>query len=126
MQSLAHTATTKVVNSVVKVIVNFKVFYSRFLAIKKNCIFTAEGSASSIYEPSPSLPALYPTKLQYFPCNPSAGFSSVTLVNQVYNDFHHHVFLFCLALCNHQSKSNEGVICQTLGAVFAIENAVII
>ena len=35
--------------------------------------------------------------------------SSVLLINQIDYDFHHHVFLFCLAFCDHQCEGNKRI-----------------
>ena len=56
----------------------------------------------------------------------SASALFISLIDQVHHDFHHHVFLFSLALSYHQSQSNEGVVSYTLGAVFTIEDVVIV
>ena len=50
----------------------------------------------------------------------------VSLINQIHHHFHHHVLLLCFALCNHQSQGHEGVICQALGSVKAVEYAIVI
>ena len=50
----------------------------------------------------------------------------ILLINQVHYHLHHHIFLLSLALSNHQSQGNEGIVSQSLGAVFAIEDAVVV
>ena len=58
----------------------------------------------------------------------SASSSSlfISLIDQVHYHLHHHILLFSLALGNHQRKSNESVISYTLGAVFTIEDVVVV
>ena len=50
----------------------------------------------------------------------------ISLINQIYHYFHHHVFLFGFALGNHQREGNECVVGQPLGAVLTIEYAVVV
>ena len=52
--------------------------------------------------------------------------SGVSLVNQVHYNLHHHILFFCLTLSNHKGEGYEGVISQTLRAIFAIEDSIII
>ncbi len=35
---------------------------------------------------------------------------SVRLIDEVYHHFYHYVFLFRLALCNHQREGNERIV----------------
>ena len=53
-------------------------------------------------------------------------FLLVLLVNQVHHHLHHHVFLLCLAFCNHQCQSHEGVISQALRTILTLENTIVI
>ena len=48
------------------------------------------------------------------------------MVNQIHHNFHHYVLLLCPALSNHQGQGNEGVVGQTLAAVGAVEDAVVV
>ena len=46
----------------------------------------------------------------------------VLLINQINHNFYHHVFLFRFTFSNHQGQGHEGVISQTLRAIFAIQD----
>ena len=48
------------------------------------------------------------------------------MVNQIHHNFHHYVLLLCPALSNHQGQGNEGVVGQTLAAVRAVEDAIVV
>ena len=50
----------------------------------------------------------------------------VSLVNQVYHHFYHHILLLCFALSNHQGKSYEGIISQSFRAILTIKNTIVI
>ncbi|GEM_PF-3646454 len=50
----------------------------------------------------------------------------ISLIDQVHYDLHHHILLFCLALCYHQSQGYKGVISQAFCAVWTIEYAVVV
>ena len=56
----------------------------------------------------------------------SSIFLSVFLIDQVHHHLHHDILLLCLALGNHQGKCYERVVCQSLGAVFTVEDAVVV
>ena len=56
----------------------------------------------------------------------SGHLSSIPLINQVHHDLDHYVFFFRLALGNHQGQGDEGVVGEAFGAVFAIEDAVVV
>ena len=58
--------------------------------------------------------------------NNSFYFLLVSLVNQVNHDFYHHILLLCFALGNHQGQGYEGVVCQSLRTILAIEYTIII
>ena len=45
---------------------------------------------------------------------------SIPLVDQVHHNLYHYILLFRLAFGNHQSESDEGIICQALGAIRVI------
>ena len=45
----------------------------------------------------------------------------ILLIYQVHNNLHHYILLLCTALCNHQSKCNEGVVGNAFVSVLAIE-----
>jgi hypothetical protein len=51
---------------------------------------------------------------------------SVCLIDKVYHHFYHYVFLFRLALCNHQREGNERIVSNAFGAIGTIENIVVI
>ena len=51
---------------------------------------------------------------------------SVRLIDEVYHHFYHYVFLFRLALCNHQCEGNERIVGNAFGAIGTIEDAVVI
>lgn len=51
---------------------------------------------------------------------------SVRLIDEVYHHFYHYIFLFRLALSNHQREGNERVISYAFGAIGTIEDAVVI
>ena len=48
------------------------------------------------------------------------------MVDQIYNDLHHHVLFLRPALSYHQGKGYEGVVSQSLAAVRTVENAVVV
>ena len=48
------------------------------------------------------------------------------MVNQIYNDLHHHVLFLRPALSYHQGKGYEGVVSQSLAAVRMVEDAVVV
>ena len=50
----------------------------------------------------------------------------VSLVNQIHHHLHHHVLLLRAALGNHQRQSHKGVVGDTFGAVFTVEDAVVV
>ena len=50
----------------------------------------------------------------------------VPLINQIYYDLHHHVFLLRLAFSDHQRQGYESVISQALRAVSTIEDTIIV
>ena len=52
--------------------------------------------------------------------------SLIPLINQIHHHLHHHIFLLGAALGNHQREGHEGVVRQALGAVGAVEDAVVV
>lgn len=50
--------------------------------------------------------------------------ASVVLIDEVDNDFYHCILFFCVAFGYHKCKSYEGIVSDTLGAVFIVEDAV--
>ena len=51
---------------------------------------------------------------------------SILLINQVHHHLHHYILLLGLALGDHQGQCDQGVIGNTLAAVLAVEDAVVV
>ena len=45
----------------------------------------------------------------------------ILLIYQVHHNLHHYILFLSAALCNHQSKCNEGVVGNAFVSVLAIE-----
>ena len=50
----------------------------------------------------------------------------ISLINQINHHLYHHILFLCLAFCNHQSQGYKGVVSQAFGAIFAIEDMIIV
>lgn len=51
---------------------------------------------------------------------------SVVLVDKVYNHFQHGVLLLSTAFRYHQGERHQGIVCDALGAVFIVKDAIAI
>ena len=51
---------------------------------------------------------------------------SVVLVDQIHHHLDHHILFLRIAFRNHQGESHQSVVGDALGAVFVIEDAVIV
>lgn len=69
---------------------------------------------------------LYITSFSFAGTYPLKPIRSVGLIDEIDHHLRHYVFLLRTALCNHQRKSHEGVVCYALGTVFTIEYAVVV
>ena len=50
----------------------------------------------------------------------------ILLIDQIHHHFHHDILFLGLALGYHQSEGYKRVVCQPLGAVRTIEDAIIV
>ena len=48
------------------------------------------------------------------------------MVDEVYHNLHHHVFLFRTALGNHQRECNKGIVSYTLATVSTIQYMIVV